>query len=143
MQTVTVSREIAAPVDAVRDAMDDLEAFTRAAGFDEVEVSGRTIHVANRVGIAHIELELAVVDDADATLRIDQRDGIFEEMQTTYDVQSMPDGTDVTATTEFALDVAIVGAVLDATVIKRQRRRELTAQLEYLESTAGDQSSTA
>jgi hypothetical protein len=36
-------------------------------------------------------------------------------------------------TTEFALDVEIVGATLDATIIARQRRTELERQFDYLE----------
>lgn len=136
MQTVTVTRTIPASTDAVRDAMLNLEPFTRAAGFDDVTVDGGAIHVANRVGIAEIELELAVVEDPDATLVIEQRDGIFEEMRTVYDATESPDGAEVTASTDFALDVAVVGGLLDATVIKRQRRRELTGQLDYLETAA-------
>jgi hypothetical protein len=31
------------------------------------------------------------------------------------------------------LDVSVVGPMLDATVITRQRRRELTAHMDYLE----------
>jgi hypothetical protein len=133
MQTVTVTRTLDAPPDEIRDAMLDLEPFTRAAGFDEVDVDGRTIRVANRVGIATIELELAVVDDPDADLAYEQRAGIFESMRTAYTLAPASDGTTVTATTEFALDVAVVGELLDATVIKRQRRKELEAQFDYLE----------
>lgn len=45
-------------------------------------------------------------------------------------------GTEVVATTDCALDLAVVGEFLDATVIKRQRRIELEAQFDYLESIA-------
>lgn len=138
MQTVTETRTIAAPVDAVRDALLDLEPFTRAAGFDEVAVDGKSIHVANQVGIAEIELELAVVDDPDATLTVEQREGIFDAMRTTYRLREAPDGVEVVAETDFALDVAIVGGLLDATVIRRQRRRELNGQFDYLEATASE-----
>lgn len=137
MQRVTVTRTIAASADAVRDAMRDLAPFTRSAGFDDVEVDGGTIRVANRVGIAEIELELAVVDDPDATLVIEQREGIFEEMRTAYGLTETSDGVEVAATTDFALAVAVVGGLLDATVIKRQRRRELNGQLDYLEAATG------
>jgi len=54
-------------------------------------------------------------------------------MRTAYTVTSDPNGSEVVATTEFALDVAIIGDVLDSTVIKRQRRTELTAQFDWLE----------
>jgi hypothetical protein len=133
MQTVTVTRTLQASRDEVRDAMQDLEPFTRAAGFDDVTVDGQTIQVANRVGIAEIELDLVVIDDSESALAYEQREGIFEEMQTTFTLESVPDGTAVEATTDFALDVALVGDFLDATVIKRQRRRELEAQFDYLE----------
>ncbi|SDY75892.1 hypothetical protein SAMN05216564_10994 [Halopenitus persicus] len=63
-----------------------------------------------------------------------QQEGIFEAMTTSYTVTAADGGSEVTATTEFALDVAIVGDVLDATVIKRQRRRELEAQFDWLEA---------
>jgi hypothetical protein len=137
MQTVTLTRTIPATEDAVREAMLDLEPFTRAAGFDHVEVDGSTIHVANSVGIADIELELEIVDDPDADLAYEQREGIFEAMRTTFTIMPAADGVDVTATTEFSLDVALVGEFLDATVIKRQRTKELRAQFEYLEDVAG------
>lgn len=123
----------------------ELEPFTRAAGFDSVEVDGDTIHVANQVGIAEIELELAVLDDPDVDLVYEQREGIFEEMRTTFavtpadgaDAGDEPPEADVVATTEFSLDVALIGDFLDATVISRQRRKELHAQLDYLADVAG------
>ncbi|WP_241154865.1 hypothetical protein [Halorubrum sp. CSM-61] len=55
-------------------------------------------------------------------------------MRTTHAVSSAPDGSEVEATTAFTPDVAIVGDVLDATVIERQRRTELTAQFDWLEA---------
>jgi hypothetical protein len=81
-----------------------------------------------------VELTLTVLEDADAALAYEQRDGMFESMRTTYEVAETDDGSTVTATTEFALDVALVGEVLDATVIKRQRHKELTAQFDWLET---------
>lgn len=117
--------------------MADLGPFMASAGFDEVAVDGDTLEVANRVGVATIELTLEVIDD-DAHLAYRQRDGIFEEMETRYVVAAADGGSEVTATTEFALDVALVGDVLDATVIKRQRRKELSAQFDWLESTTGE-----
>ncbi|MXR42250.1 SRPBCC family protein [Halobaculum sp. WSA2] len=137
MRTVTATRELPAPPDAVREAILDIEPFTRAAGFDEVRVDGRRIEVANDVGITEIALELEVVDDADAVLAYEQREGIFEEMRTTYTAEPTDAGTRVRARTEFALDVPVVGEVLDATVITRQRRAELNAQFDHLESVTG------
>jgi len=40
--------------------------------------------------------------------------------------------TTVTATTEFAVGAGPLGSLLDATIIERQRRRELLGQLDYL-----------
>ena len=137
MQTVTVTREIDAPAAAVREWMDDVEEFTRAAGFTEVAVEGTTVSIANAVGIIRIELELELVDRPGAALAYEQRDGIFEEMWTEYVVSDRDGGSTVTATTAFALDVAVVGPIFDATVVKRQRRLELERQLDYLVSRAG------
>jgi carbon monoxide dehydrogenase subunit G len=138
MQSVTLTRTIDAQPAAVVDAMHDLEPFMLAAGFDEVTVDGETIRVANAVGIAEIVLVLELIDDPDGVLAYEQREGIFEEMVTRYSLVETADGTEVTATTEFAMDVAIVGGVLDATVIKRQRRKELAAQLDWLEEECGE-----
>jgi carbon monoxide dehydrogenase subunit G len=133
MNSVTISRTIDAPPAVVRESMNELEQFMRASGFDEVLVDGETVRVANEVGIATIELTLELVDRPEADLAYEQRDGIFEEMRTAYTVTPASNGSEVVATTEFALDVAIVGDVLDSTVIKRQRRRELSAQFDWLE----------
>lgn len=124
-----------APPAAVRDALSRVEPFVAASGFDDVTVDGDTVAVANEVGVATIELTLGVVDDPDADLAYVQTEGIFEEMTTSYVVEPADDGALVTATTEFALDVPLVGSVLDATVIKRQRRAELDAQFDWLEAT--------
>ncbi|GAA0722022.1 carbon monoxide dehydrogenase subunit G [Halorubrum trapanicum] len=133
MNSVTLSRTIDAPPETVRDAMDDLGPFVRSSGFDDVSVDGETVRVANDVGLAAIELTLEVVDDPDADLAYEQREGIFEAMRTAYVVTPTGAGSEVTATTEFALDVALVGDLLDATVIERQRRTELSAQFDWLE----------
>jgi len=134
MEEVTVTRWLDVSPEAVRDTIRDVGPFMEAAGFDEVTVEDGTIHITNMVGILTMELALAVLEDADAALAYEQRDGMFESMRTTYEVAGTDDGSTVTATTEFALDVALVGEVLDATVIKRQRRRELTAQFDWLET---------
>ncbi|MFB6084490.1 MAG: SRPBCC family protein [Halorientalis sp.] len=138
MESVSVSRTFDADPDAVREAMTDVERFMAAAGFDEVTVDGDDMTIVNGFSLAAIELKLALVDRDDAELAYEQDEGIFEEMWTTYEVEPVDDGTRVTATTEFALDVAVVGAVLDATVIERQRRRELTTQFDWLERTVSE-----
>jgi hypothetical protein len=136
MDTVSVTRDFDAAPAAVRDAMTDVEPFMLAAGFDRVTVEDDTIHVTNQVGIAEIELVLDIDDDPNSDFAYSQREGIFEQMSTVYTVTDTDDGTEVTATTEFALDVALVGSVLDSTIIKRQRRRELQAQFDWLERRA-------
>ena len=133
MNSVTLSRAIDASPIVVRESMSRLDQFMRASGFDEVFVDGEIVRVANEVGIATIELTLELVDRPDADLAYEQRDGIFEEMRTAYTITPTPNGSEVIATTEFALDVGIIGDVLDSTVIKRQRRKELTAQFDWLE----------
>ncbi|AZH25494.1 SRPBCC family protein [Haloplanus aerogenes] len=134
MQSVTVSRTIDAPRATIQAAMDDLEAFMLAAGFDEVTVDGDEMYLRNRVGIATIELTLECVDVPDAALAYEQREGIFESMRTVYRLDDAGEaGTRVEATTDFALDVALVGDLLDSTIIKRQRHKELDAQFDYLE----------
>lgn len=130
---MTLSRAIDASPIVVRESMSRLDQFMRASGFDEVFVDGEIVRVANEVGIATIELTLELVDRPDADLAYEQRDGIFEEMRTAYTITPTPNGSEVIATTEFALDVGIIGDVLDSTVIKRQRRKELTAQFDWLE----------
>lgn len=132
METVSVSREIEAPPDAVRERMRDVGPFMRAAGFDAVEVEGDRIDLTNGVGIATIELGLELVEEPDAALAYRQRDGIFEAMVTRYTVEPTDSGTRVTAETEFAIDVALVGKLMDATVIRRQRRKELETQFDWL-----------
>jgi len=133
MQTVTVTRTVPAPPDAVREAMADHGAFMRAGGFDDVSVSGNVIRLTNRVGILTIELDLEVVED-EAAFVYEQRDGMFETMRTEFALEVVDGGTKVTASTDFALDVSVVGDFLDGTVIKRQRRKELEGQLDYLEA---------
>lgn len=138
MESVTVARTVGAAPAAVRSAMSELEPFMAAAGFDEVAVEDGTIRVRNRVGIADIELVLDLVDDPDAELAYEQREGIFDEMRTRYDLAEAAGGCEVTATTRFAVGAGPVGDLLDATVIRRQRRRELDAQFDWLAATAGE-----
>ncbi len=132
METVTVTETLDADIDRLRDAITDVGPFMRAAEFDDVTVEGNIVRITNHVGLATIELELEVVEDSDAVLVYEQRDGIFEEMVTRYTLRETPDGVEVQATTEFAVQARLVGPVLDATVVSRQRRRELRAQFDYL-----------
>lgn len=136
---VSVTRTVEASPATVRDAMADVERFMEAAGFDEVTVEGDSLTIVNGFGLAAIELSLTLVDRPGAELAYEQDDGIFEEMWTTYEVAAADGGTRITATTEFALDLALVGAILDATVIDRQRRRELNAQFDWLDTLADEE----
>lgn len=132
MESVTVSRHLEAPPDAVRAAISDVEAFMRGGGFDEVVVDEDRIELSNRVGIATLDLELERFDDRESVLAYRQREGIFEEMETRYTVTPRETGCEVTAETAFAIDVVLVGDLMDATVVGRQRRRELNAQFDWL-----------
>lgn len=135
METVSLSRSFPGDVDAVRAAMTDVGPFMEAAGFDGVEVDGELVHITNHVGLLTIELSLRLVD-TDDVLAYEQADGIFETMMTRYTLSEGTGTVTVTATTDFALDVAMVGSILDGTIIARQRRKELNAQFDYLESLA-------
>lgn len=132
MNSVTVSKALDASPEAVRERIRDVGPFMRAAEFDEVVVDGDRIELTNGVGIATIELTLELFDEADADLAYRQRDGIFDEMVTRYTVVPTEGGSEVTADTEFQIDVALVGKLMDATIIKRQRRKELNAQFGWL-----------
>jgi ribosome-associated toxin RatA of RatAB toxin-antitoxin module len=134
MKSVTVSRHFDASPDAVHELIHDVEAFMRAGGFDEVVVEDNRIGLTNRVGIATIELQLEIFAEDDTALSYRQHEGIFEEMTSKYTLTPTDDGCEVTATTDFAIDVALVGDLMDATIIKRQRRRELEAQFDWFES---------
>jgi hypothetical protein len=153
MEQVTVSRNVDAPPDAVREAMGDLEWFMRAAEFTDVTVEGDSearsdsdgraapgdvVTVENRVGFATLSLTVEVVEDEEAALCYEQREGIFEEMTTRYLVEPDGEGAEVTAFTEFSLGRGVVGSALDATLVSRQRRSELVAQLDALQSRLAD-----
>jgi hypothetical protein len=138
MDSVTISRRFETTPDTIRDAMNDIGQFTKAAGFDDVTVDGTRIDVANQVGVTTIELTLRLLENYSSDLAYEQQKGIFEEMTTEYEVSETEDGSKVTATTVFALDVALVGDVLDSTIIKRQRQKELTAQFDWLEQQVVD-----
>lgn len=136
MESVTVERSIDAPLEHLRDRMRDLESFTRAGGFDTVEVEGDSIEIANAVGLLRIELTLRVVESTDSVLALEQASGIFDEMRTTYELEPAATGTTVRARTEFAVSAPVVGPLFDATVVKRVRRSELERQLSWLASEA-------
>jgi len=138
METVTVSRSIPADPDEIRSEIADLGPFMEAAGFDEVTVDGDQFTIENSVGMLTINLTLRVVE-CDTALAYEQVEGIFESMRTTYALQPHDGRTRVTCETAFELDVSLVGPLLDSTVISRQRRKELTAQLDYLAKTAGEE----
>lgn len=137
MQSIDVSRVIDAPRDDIEGAMHDLEPFMRAAGFDEVSVEGDQFTIAKAVGLLRISLDLEHFEAEGASLAYRQLDGIFSEMRTWYYLDDVAEGVEVRARTEFALD-APGGGLLDATVIKRQRGKELTAQFDYLKEECED-----
>lgn len=133
METVTLGRTIAAPESEVRELVTDVGPFMEAAGFDDVRLEGDRLVIENTVGLFDIELVLEVVDAADAALAYEQREGVFERMRTEYHVEEDGGETTVTATTEFeSTELAVVGSVLDETVVRRQRGTELTAQFDWL-----------
>lgn len=132
MESITVTRTIEAPPEAVEDVLADLEPFMRASGFDEVDVEGDRLEISKALGLLRISLTLEVYEDDEAALAYEQTEGNFESMTTTYTLSEQDGATEVTAETEFALD-APGGSILDATVVQRQRHKELEAQLDYLE----------
>jgi hypothetical protein len=131
MGDALASRTFDATPDDVQAAMEDLEAFIEGAEFDEVGYDGDTLVVNNSVGLFGIELVLDVVDADGGAVAYEQREGVFEGMYTEYTVESDGEETTVTAWTEFTTtDLAVIGTVLDETVVTRQRRTELTAQFD-------------
>lgn len=132
MEQVTVTRTFDAPPGTVAEAMADRTAFMRAAEFDSVSRDGDVMTIENRVGLFDIELVLELVD-SDAEFAYEQREGVFESMATEYHLEAEDGETTVSATTEYeALDLAVVGQLLDSTVVQRQRKRELDAQFDWL-----------
>ena len=133
MERISLTRTLDADPETVRTVMSDVEAFMTATGVDGVEVDGDTLVMRNRMGLFDIELILNLLDPDDAALAYEQREGVFEAMRTEYAVEGVAGGTEVTATTEFtALDLAVIGSVLDATIVERQRAKELNAQFDWL-----------
>ena len=132
METVSVSRTFDSPAGPIITAMTDIEPFMESAGFDAVTVDGDRFTIENNVGLLSLSLDLELLD-TDDTLAYEQVDGMFKSMETRYEVEEDDGTTTVTATTEFELDASLVGPILDATVVSRQRKKELTKQFEYLE----------
>ncbi len=141
METVSLARTIDAPESEVRDLVTDVGPFMEAAGFDEVTVEGDIVEITNHVGLLTIELTLRVLD-TDDVLAYEQVDGIFGEMVTRYTIEEVAAGVEIEATTEYALDVDLVGSLLDSTIIARQRRKELSAQFDYLQQETADAETT-
>jgi hypothetical protein len=135
METVSLSRSFEGDTAVVREAMTEVKPFMEAAGFDEVTVDGDRVTITNHVGLLTIELDLRLID-TDGVIAYEQVDGIFDSMETRYTLSGGDGTVTVTATTDFALDVAMVGSILDGTIISRQRRKELSAQFDYLEDVA-------
>lgn len=133
MQSIELSRVVDAPVSRVGDAITDVEPFMRSAGFGEVTHEGDRLDIAKALGLLKISLSLRIVDEPEAVLAYEQVEGVFETMTTAYTLSETSDGTDVTVRTEFALD-APGGSILDGTIIKRQRRKEIEAQFDYLQA---------
>jgi carbon monoxide dehydrogenase subunit G len=132
MERVSLTRTVPADPETVTALITDVAPFIRAAGFDEVTVGGDDLDITNRVGLFEIELELEIVE-TDAVLRYEQRQGIFESMMTEYTVEAVEGGTEVTAVTEYsALDLPVLGEMIDSTVILRQRSKELNNQFDWL-----------
>ncbi|MUV89509.1 SRPBCC family protein [Halapricum sp. CBA1109] len=132
METIELTHTVDASRESVASAVDDLEPFMRAAGFDEVTLDGDELTIAKAVGLLRISLDLELFDEADTVLAYRQVDGIFEDMETRYWLENGDDGTTVRVETIFGLD-APGGSLLDATVIKRQRTKEIAGQFDYLD----------
>lgn len=141
METVSLSRTIEASDSVVRELVTDVGPFIEAAGFDDVRVEDDIVDITNHVGLLTVELTLRVID-TDDVLAYEQVDGIFQEMVTRYTLEETAGGVEVGATTEYALDVDVVGSLLDSTIIARQRKRELSAQFDHLQEVTGHDAET-
>jgi hypothetical protein len=137
METVSLGRTIDASESVVRELVTDAGPFMEAAGFDEVTVEDDIVTITNHVGLLTIELVLRVLD-TDDVLAYEQENGIFSEMVTQYTLEETAAGVEIQATTEYALDIDVVGSLLDSTIIARQRKKELSAQFDYLEEVTGE-----
>ncbi|WP_424002900.1 SRPBCC family protein [Haloarcula salina] len=133
MERVSLTRTVDADPETVTDLVTDVEPFMRAAGFDDVTVEGDTVVIKNHVGLFQIELVVELIE-TEAVLTYEQREGIFESMTTDYTVEAVDGGTEVTATTEYtALDLPVLGTMIDSTIVSRQRSKELNRQFDWLD----------
>jgi hypothetical protein len=62
-----------------------------------VSVEDEEIYLRQNIGLGRIELDLQVVLDADVALAYEQIEGIFNEMRTEYELETVPEGTRTTA----------------------------------------------
>lgn len=132
METVTVSRTVDAAPERVRELVADVEPFMIAGGFTDVTVEDGVVHLENQLGFATMTLTVALRDDG-AALSFVQQEGMFDEMDARYEVEPDGDRSRVVATTDFELGTTVVGDLLDGTIVRRQRIREIEGQFDYLE----------
>lgn len=133
MANVSRSRVMAADPGAVEAVItDDLVGLMQAAGYDSVEFAEGDLELEQTLGLAQFSMTLRIVDDPNVVLALEQADGHFDAMTTNYEVEAVNGRTELLARTEFTLG-GVVGSVLDETLIRRQRGRELEAQFDYVE----------
>ncbi|MFQ3295788.1 MAG: hypothetical protein ACI9PP_001473 [Halobacteriales archaeon] len=133
MANISRSRVLSADPGAVERAItDDVAAFMRTAGYDSVQLEDGRLELEQTLGLANFSLTLRIVDDSDSVLALEQEAGHFEAMTTNYKVESVNGGTELSARTEFTLG-GVVGSVLDETLVRRQRGKELEAQFDFVE----------
>lgn len=126
METVAVQREYDVAANGLKRLVTDVESFYDAAGF-EVERHGDRLELTKRLAVARFELEVALIDDADAALAYEQLDGPFGDMETRYLVEDVDDGSRLTIETSFEPPASGFGTFLNGALIKRQRGSELDA----------------
>lgn len=133
MANISRSRVLSADPGTVERAItDDVAAFMRTAGYDSVQLEAGRLELEQTLGLANFSLTLRIVDDSDSVLALEQEAGHFEAMTTNYEVESVNGGTELSARTEFTLG-GVVGSVLDETLVRRQRGKELEAQFDFVE----------
>lgn len=136
MEQVTRSRFYATASRRVRETIRmDVPAFIRASGYDSVTVEGDSYTVSRHIGFATFELTLERVE-SDAVLAFEGTEGLFDRMWTEYRLEPAEDGCELIAHTEFSLG-GVLGPIVDATMINRQRQREFELQFEYVDTNLG------